>query len=115
MDLNIVFFVSIALFTIWFSRWLTDQRVAAIKAEFRSEALQANLEVLRDREALTEKANVALRQELEKREKQTAARDRIEAGALPFYTSTDKEQAQMDKVMHDKGEDFFDEVPGLGR
>ena len=115
MTLDSVFFLSFSLFILWFNRWLVGREIEAAKASFRQDALNSALEVAKEREALAERAREAMRDELNAMKQQKDNRRSIEAGALPFYASTDREQAQIEKVMNDRGEAYFDEVAGLGR
>lgn len=108
-------FFTLCGFTLWFSRWLTGKEIELAKATFRQDALNSALEVAKEREALAEAAKEALRDELDSLKRQKDNRRSIEANALPFFANTDREQAQIEKVMNDKGEEYFDEVAGLGR
>lgn len=114
-------FLCLLALTLVLNRWLNGKEIEAAKATFRQDALNSALEVAKEREALAELAKDAAQAELDALKRQKDNRSAIERNALPFFTTTDKEQAQMDKMMHDKGEEFLagqaysDEVPGLGR
>lgn len=119
MNIEAVLFLSSLGFVLWFNRWIVGREIEAAKATFRQDALASALEVAKEREALAVRLREAADERYDALAKQRENRNSIEANALPFFTSTDREQAQIEKLMTDKGEDFLsryqDEVPGLGR
>lgn len=119
MGLESILFLSTCVLILWFNRWLVGKEIDLAKASFRQDALASALEVSKEREALADRLREAADERYDALAKQRENRQSIEANALPFFTSTDKEQAQIEKLMTDKGEDFLsryqDEVPGLGR
>lgn len=115
MTFDTAFYLVLCALTLWLNRWLNAKEIESAKAVFRQDALSSALEIAKEREALAVLARERAEAELEVARTQADNRRNIERNALPFYANSEREMAQIERVMNDKGEDYHDEVAGLGR